>query len=265
MDRAFAVFAGWYAIWCLVGFFVVGLSLPKLFGHFEDFLFMLLAAAVIFLDALKRVRWQRLVVAFVWVAVVSAVVEAVGATTGFPFGSYHYTENFGPRIGVLPLAIPLAWWVVIYPLFALAREALPGGGGRHQVWRKVGLAALVGGAATLVDVALEPMATLVAGYWEWEGGGAWYGVPLQNFAGWFGTAFVIALGLTYLLPNQTEKLGGRAPYWVLASVIATCLVAAAANSLWQAASYSLVLLVLWLKLTAGHLRCGARKPVAAQS
>ena len=42
----------------------------------------------------------------------SLAMETLGARTGFPFGSYSYTERFGPMLGIVPLTIPfaLAWW-----------------------------------------------------------------------------------------------------------------------------------------------------------
>jgi putative membrane protein len=36
--------------------------------------------------------------------------------------------------------------------------------------------------------------------WVWEGGGAYYGVPLRNFLGWIGTTFTI-----YLLYRSVER------------------------------------------------------------
>ena len=52
-------------------------------------------------------RWALIVF------VVALAVETLGVATGFPFGAYRYTDQFGPRLGLVPLTIPLAWHVVV--------------------------------------------------------------------------------------------------------------------------------------------------------
>jgi len=240
--RIFHLILGWFAIWFTVGLFAVAIPYESPVGHFEDFLFMFLAAAVVFLDATRRIGWGNAAAAFLWVALASGVVEMLGALTGVPFGRYEYTDRFGPRLmGVLPWAIPLAWWVVVYPLYLLmARFA------RERQVSGVIIAMLVGLAAVLVDVALEPVATLVRGYWHWEGGGSYYGVPWQNFLGWFGTAFVIA-GVLHYFMGQTLRENYQAagslflPLLVLASVLVSFLGAALAHGLWLAAGWTVFL------------------------
>lgn len=44
----------------------------------------------------------------------SWAVEHMGVTTGFPFGGYHYTDTLNLKVlGVVPLAVPFAWLLVI--------------------------------------------------------------------------------------------------------------------------------------------------------
>jgi putative membrane protein len=49
-------------------------------------------------------------------------------------------------------------------------------------------------AATMTawDVVMDPGQTR-AGSWVWEAGGAYFGVPLQNFMGWMVTTLTIYL------------------------------------------------------------------------
>lgn len=40
-----------------------------------------------------------------------------------------------------------------------------------------------------IDMILDPLA-VYAGFWVWTKGGPFYGIPLENFTGWFLTAFL---------------------------------------------------------------------------
>lgn len=182
----------WFVVWAAVGAFVLSLDLQVPGGALSDMIFMGLAAALIFIEQVRSrgIRWAAL--AFVWVVSFGAGIEILGASTGWPFGTYHYTDRFGWLLaGVLPVSIPLAWWVVILPLFHLSRTltALP----PFSRWFLVPL--FVASCAVWVDLLLEPVAWAMRGYWLWTEGGAYYGVPMQNFLGWFGVSWVLAAGL----------------------------------------------------------------------
>ena len=55
------------------------------------------------------------------VAATTLTVEACGASTGFPFGAYHYTDVLQPQVVGVPLLIPLAWFMMLPPAWAVAR------------------------------------------------------------------------------------------------------------------------------------------------
>jgi putative membrane protein len=101
-------------------------------------------------------------------------IETLGASTGFPFGDYHYTDRFGPMLGLVPLTIPLAWHVVVTNALFLVRAVAP-----HV--SRLAEAALVGVLSTFYDFILEPFATTVKGYWIWTEGS----VPPLNYLAWF--------------------------------------------------------------------------------
>lgn len=263
---AWRVVLGWFAAWSLVGFFVVGLSLPIPGGSIPDVLFMLLASGVILLESVRIRGWARTLAAFGWVAVVSGVIEGVGAETGVPFGQYRYTDAFGYKLfGTLPVSIPLAWWVVVFPLYQLACARMRRPGRGAALW----VALAVATAAVWVDLLLEPVATLGREYWIWEEAGRYYGVPAQNFLGWFLTAGLISLGLSAILKGDGVRLGADgAPAWfpwgpysqgVLAVVVLTFVVAALVGGYPAGAVIGLG----FLGYLAGSLRPFVRGPRAA--
>ncbi|NLH98418.1 MAG: carotenoid biosynthesis protein [Chthonomonadales bacterium] len=103
------------------------------------------------------------------------LAEALGVHTGFPFGSYSYGKALGPGALGVPLAMAAAWGVFAAYAVALAS-------------RLVGGRALAPGAAlwlVAVDLVVDPPASSLLGFWVWREGGAYFGVPLANFAGWF--------------------------------------------------------------------------------
>jgi len=101
-------------------------------------------------------------------------IEALGAHTGFPFGLYHYTDSFGPLLYGVPLAIPLAWHVVVTNALFVVRAVVP-----HA--SRLIEAMLSGAICTLYDFVLEPFATTVKHYWKWTAGE----IPPINYVSWF--------------------------------------------------------------------------------
>jgi uncharacterized membrane protein len=112
-----------------------------------------------------------------WAAIVlvcAFAIETYGANTGLPFGAYHYTDNFGPMIWIVPLTIPLAWHVVVTNALFVVRALTPNIGQFTE-------AGLVGLICMGYDFVLEPFATVTKNYWVWDEGSA----PPINYLSWF--------------------------------------------------------------------------------
>ena len=56
------------------------------------------------------------------------------------------------------------------------------------------------------DLAQDPIWATVLHGWVWRDGGAWFGVPVSNYLGWFGTVFTI-----YLLFALYQRLRADSP------------------------------------------------------
>ena len=162
----------------------------------SDAIWICLAASVVYLSVAAA---EGLSNARIWAAIIlpcAALVEWIGATTGFPFGPYVYTDRFGLRIGeVLPFTIPLAWFIILRGSRALVLWLRPAAT-RGELCLSV---ALLG---VLTDLNLEMIAWQARGYWIWSPGLTTSGSPVptwppwQNFLSWFGAMFL----LCYLLP-----------------------------------------------------------------
>ncbi len=167
---------------------------------------------------------RRALIFFAIGAAISWLLEEIGVATGAIYGAYHYTDALGPKLGYVPLLIPIAWFMMIYPSHVIAnligtgKPAGVGGGVVRIAW----LSALGAMTMTAWDMLIDPgMSSPPEQAFVWERGGAYFGVPLQNFLGWLLTAFLIYLA--YRLVERKIGIKPMAP--VTTSVAALPLVA----------------------------------------
>jgi uncharacterized membrane protein len=124
-------------------------------------------------------------------AVVSYLLEETGVRTGIIYGRYHYSDLLGAKLGHVPIIIPLAWFMMIYPSWRVARALI----GKVDTRSLTGLTALAGVGALVMtawDVVMDP-GMAAGGNWSWETGGAYFGVPRHNYLGWLMTTFLVYL------------------------------------------------------------------------
>ncbi|MGQ0642018.1 MAG: carotenoid biosynthesis protein [Gemmatimonadaceae bacterium] len=123
--------------------------------------------------------------------------ELLGTSTGFPFGDYAYTSLLGYRIfGLVPFAIPISWFYMLYSALALTARVIPPRSGAPAKWLwAVAAAAML----TAWDVAMDPAMVRTA-HWVWGERGVFYGMPLSNWIGWFFTGLIIARCMLAIVP-----------------------------------------------------------------
>src|SRR5450759_1204811 len=69
----------------------------------------------------------RLTLAFFAITTVTSwIFEEIGVVTGLVYGSYHYTATLGPWLGSVPVLIPLAWFMLVYPSYVVANLIVDG-------------------------------------------------------------------------------------------------------------------------------------------
>lgn len=155
-----------------------------------------MGGALLILQGLLMNLWlvanhgRRGVLAACCIFVISWAVEYLGVTTGFPFGSYGYTNALLPKLGgVVPLAIPFAWLLVVPAAVGTAERLL--GKNWSQRWYPLLKVVTAASLALLLDMTIEPVAVHINGYWVWLDGGTYYGVPVSNFVAWWATSVLI--------------------------------------------------------------------------
>ncbi len=150
------------------------------------------AGAVLALFLLRRagLRWLP---AFAVLYGISLGSELLGTGYGIPFGDYRYSALLEPMwLGRVPVVIPLSWFFMAVPSYALARLALPG---RERLARRVLLASAV---LLAWDLSLDPAMSHATSYWVWGAPGAYYGMPWLNLFGWYVTGLALMGALALL-------------------------------------------------------------------
>lgn len=145
-------------------------------------------------------------------ALISLAFEAVGVATGAIYGPYHYTGSLGLRLFQVPLVVPMAWFMVIYPSYVLANYLADGcvvSRPKPSLARVTGLAALSAMLMTAWDLAVDPQMVMY-GHWVWHVEGAFFGIPVQNFVGWLATTLTVYLAYRALEARWPPRPWGTA-------------------------------------------------------
>lgn len=102
-------------------------------------------------------------------------IETFALLTGFPYGHFGYSEHLGYKIGgYVPWTVAFAWTPLMLCAYTAARSLFV-----SRVRRIVCSTFLL----LAFDLVIDPGAVLV-GFWQYPGGGIYYGVPVSNYLGW---------------------------------------------------------------------------------
>lgn len=136
----------------------------------------------------------RIIKAIAIILIGAWLVEWLGATTGFPFGDYAYTDVLQPQLAQVPLLIPVAWLMMLAPAWAVAEAILVSRRGRLGGQYALLHALLTGLVFTTWDLYLDPQ-MVARGLWVWDNsvGGDYFGIPWLNFLGWWLSAVLLTL------------------------------------------------------------------------
>jgi uncharacterized membrane protein len=142
------------------------------------------------------------------------------------FENYTYPASRFVDVAGIPIAIALGWSVVLYAGYDAARR-----------WKisPPTRAAFVGLFVLHVDLALDAVAIRFqpVGFWTWTPAGAYFGVPLGNFFGWFAVGFLFVVvydatlartGARDSSAERTTVLRGRAVAAAVTLVVASALI-----------------------------------------
>ncbi len=203
---------------------------------------MFLGALAMLAFGIRSLGVRRTLIFFSCATIISAAAELTGTKTGWPFGGYEYTNFLGPKLlGRVPVAVPLSWFYMSFAALLLAGALTRG--------RTLG--SIVLGTWLLVswDLVLDPsMAAPSLQYihfWIWHETGPYFGMPLRNLAGWFGTGFVfIAAGRLAWNERTAPRVPLAIPYTVYAVNVVWSMILSVAAGMWPTAVAAILVSLL---------------------
>jgi putative membrane protein len=155
---------------------IIGLSIPEYRDLFLRLTPVQLLTSLFLILAFHR-GWSEAFPIFAAAAFwIGFGAEVIGIHTGYLFGDYVYGPTLGPMLWEVPIIIGVNWFILAYCT--------------GIVFSKISndyYAAFLGATAmTALDYIMEPVAVVLdMWYWKFEV------IPVSNFVGWFGIAFVI--------------------------------------------------------------------------
>ena len=203
--------------------------------------FFIMGAMVATLMSLSRqLPGQNVMLGATIIAAVGGIAHGIASHTGIPFGPFSYSSTAGPKLfSSAAWFVPLLWVIIVINARGVARLIM-------KPWRKTKnygfwVIGVTGVLVFLFDLALEPFATRVHGYWIWmptKFPWNWNGMPLINALSW---ALIAVLALAFATPSLINKHSRSKKFppqlhplfvWVLLlSLFAT---GAGLHSLWSA-------------------------------
>jgi putative membrane protein len=203
--------------------------------------YLIALPAIVWLLLRESVGVRRALTMLLWGSGVGLAAELLGTTTGWPFGAYQYTAFLQPQLfGHVPVFIPLSWFAMSIVALWLATTITT----RPAIRVVLAATAMVGW-----DLALDP--AMVAGWpvWVWsDPAGVYYGMPLLNLVGWWGTSALIMVGYLWVVPTPVVDHRWPKQLWLMSAVLPLGL--AVVRGLWPAfviggAGIGLPLLLSW--------------------
>ena len=192
---------------------------------------VLIQTTVVLVILVQGWGWRRAGFVFVTVVGLAYLAELLGVSFGIPFGKYHYTALLQPQIAGVPALIPLAWWMLLPPAWAVSGLITRRSG------RSIPFLLVSALAFTAWDLFIDPQ--MVAwGFWRWEVPGQYFGVPWNNYLGWFlvsalitfianpanlpSGALSLVYVLTWILQTTAQGVFWQQPGPALAGFMVTC-------------------------------------------
>lgn len=173
--------------------------------------------ALVIVHALRRWSWATLAIFYVTVFAISTLIENIGVLTGVPFGNYYYTEILGPQLGVVPIAIGFTYVPAAYICWVLAEIVSGYAPSDRRVSARITTAVIAAVAMVFWDLGLDPLNSTVGQSWIWTTGGAYFGVPVVNFIGWFITVLCFTVPLSFFLASRpsARETSVSSQFWLI--------------------------------------------------
>jgi uncharacterized membrane protein len=186
-----------------------------------------LVTALLFILAIfhgnERYGKKNILIFFLITWAVSFSFENLSIATGFPFGFYHYSPSLG--LLTVPLIIIFAYFAIGYLSWMLA-HVLVGQYSRKLEGKQIFIVPFIAAFIMVMwDLSVDPISSTLQGLWVWTYPGAYFGVPISNFFGWFLVVYVFFQIFAFYLSKYDDIKEEKAskllnkPYWAESAAI----------------------------------------------
>lgn len=155
-----------------------------------DIAVLIILLALLILHSVWQLGAGRATVLLLFGASMGLLFEVWGLKGGTFFGGYYVYNGNNFKLFGVPYIIPLYWSVFIYTAYSISNSFCAWLGRKKPSKNSSGLlsvAALVtadGLLTVALDLLLDPI-KVREGTWTWLDDGAYFGIPIGNFIGWF--------------------------------------------------------------------------------
>lgn len=167
----------------------VGMIIMIFDNPFQNYLwtttiYLFIQSVITFLYLYKLFNKKKVIVLSLIIIVFSFFIELTGILTSFPFGNYYYTEKLPPLIfGKVPVVISFCWYVISVNSYLFISKFLSD---KFHYYIVIIISSFL---ILIIDILLEPFASLKNGYWIWENNQ----IPFSNYITWFLIGFLFTL------------------------------------------------------------------------
>ena len=193
----------------VAGNLIIGLSSLILNKHQYMIALSLWCAAALVFTIFHGIKTMGLknILMFSFVAMaVSLFFETMGANFGLFFSKYVYTSEIpGPKIFGFDVYSLIAYGMGPYLVWSLAQAAVGQFDNRFRKGDVIIIPVVAAFLLVAVDYATDPLLATIDQAYIWEKPGIYYGIPYQNYLGWYLMAYVLFQIISLVLYRQSKS------------------------------------------------------------
>jgi putative membrane protein len=179
-----------------IAFFISSFFMLK-FQNIDSFssissIFIILLALPSYYYLISHLDIQRGLLIIISLSLLPLIIEGIAVWTGFPYGHFEYSTSLGYLVfNLVPPFVSFAYLPILLGSLFVASDITV---------NRYYFSLLTSFFMVLVDMVIDPAAVSI-GFWSYNLGGFYYGVPISNFIGWILTGFIYAM-FFYILSGK---------------------------------------------------------------
>lgn len=152
----------------------------------------------------QNLGWKNMILIFLIGTLTSQFFESMGCNFGLFFSKYTYPDGSfpGPLVFGFPLYAAIAYGFAAYEIWALTQAIVGQFDNRFRKGDVVLMPIVSSFLFVALDFTTDPLLVTVTHMYWWEEPGIYYGIPYQNYLGWFLFAYVMYQIIALILYKQ---------------------------------------------------------------